>query len=61
MEYWQWAIHNVWPEDIRVEYDERAGVYQYEGGLDELEAGRRAFDDIYIKYGPLQTSVKSSH
>ena len=34
------------PMDWRIEYEERAGIMQYDGGLSREEADKRAFSEI---------------
>lgn len=44
-------IVSAWPDNIREEFEERAAIMEYDGGLSRQEAERLAYLDIAKKHG----------
>ena len=47
-----------WPEAIRDEYEERAAIKEFMGGMERGEAERQAFEELIAKYEEIPVALK---
>lgn len=49
IECWPWKDKRVIPDELREEYEERAAIIEFDGGLSRSEAERRAYEAVILK------------
>ncbi len=48
---------STWPEDMRFLYEERAGILEFDGGLQRFVAEYRARHEIWAQCSPKQGAL----